>query len=122
MNKKRNAHEGQFQVQNNFTMKTLESQAMTLIGTASEKSPISRKTLARRIGTDDRTVRLVIEVLRHNGEFIVAHEKGGYYYAESEKKYRQWRDSIESRIKIMNDMLNDMLKEMNKRWRHDLDR
>ena len=75
MNKKRNAHEGQFQVQNNFTMKTLESQAMTLIGAASEKSPISRKTLARRIGTDDRTARLVIEVLRHNGECIVAHEK-----------------------------------------------
>lgn len=118
MNKKRNAHEGQFQVQNNFTMKTLESQAMTLIGTASEKSPISRKTLARRIGTDDRTVRLVIEVLRHNGECIVAHERGGYYYAESEKQYRQWRNSIESRIKRM----NDMLKEMDKRWQHDLDR
>lgn len=117
MNKKRNAREGQFQVQNNFTMKTIESQAMTLIGAASEKSPISRKTLARRIGTDDRTARLVIEVLRHNGECIVAHEKGGYYYAESEKQYRQWRNSIESRIKRM----NDMLKEMDKRWQHDLD-
>lgn len=90
---------------------------MTLIGPASEKSPISRKTLARRIGTDDRTARLVIEVLRHNGECIVAHEKGGYYYAESEKQYRQWRNSIESRIKRM----NDMLKEMDKRWQHDLD-
>ena len=90
---------------------------MTLIGAASEKSPISRKTLARRIGTDDRTARLVIEVLRHNGECIVAHEKGGYYYAESEKQYRQWRNSIESRIKRM----NDMLKEMDKRWQHDFD-
>jgi hypothetical protein len=108
MNKKRNAHEGQFQVQNNFTMKTLESQAMTLIKSASEQNPVTRKKLARHLDVDDRTARLVVEVLRHNGERIIAHEKGGYFYAENEKQYCRWWDSIIFRICNMNYMLQKM--------------
>lgn len=81
---------------------------MTLIKAASEKNPVRRSTLARHLGVDDRTARLVVEVLRHNGERIVAHKKGGYYYAENEKQYREWRESITARIRNMSRMLRKM--------------
>ena len=109
MNKKRNAHEGQFQNnQENYNRQSLESQAITLIKSANEQNPVTRKKLARHLDVDDRTARLVIEVLRHNGERIIAHEKGGYFYAENEKQYRRWRDSITARIRNMNHMLQKM--------------
>ena len=109
MNKKGNAHDGQFHNnQEKYNRHALESQAMTLIKSASEKNPVTRKTLAIHLGVDDRTARLVIEVLRHNGERIIAHEKGGYFYAENEKQYRRWRNSITARIQNMNHMLRKM--------------
>lgn len=92
----------------NYKRESLESQAITLIKAASEGNPIRRKTLAKRLGVDDRTARLVVEVLRHNGERIVAHEKGGYFYAENEKQYRKWRNSITARIQNMSRMLKSM--------------
>lgn len=109
MNKKRNAHDGQFQNnQENYNRQSLESQAMTLIKSANEQNPVTRKKLARHLDVDDRTARLVVEVLRHNGERIIAHENGGYFYAENEKQYRRWRDSITARIRNMNHMLQKM--------------
>lgn len=91
-----------------YNKESLESQAITLIKSASEGNPIRRKTLAKRLGVDDRTARLVVEVLRHNGERIVAHEKGGYFYAENEKQYRKWRSGITARIQNMSRMLKSM--------------
>lgn len=85
MNKKRNAHEGQFQNnQENYNRQSLESQAMTLIKSASEQNPVTRKKLARHLDVDD------------------------YFYAENEKQYRRWRDSITARIRNMNHMLQKM--------------
>ena len=44
MNKKRNAHEGQFQNnQENYNRQSLESQAITLIKSANEQNPVTRK-------------------------------------------------------------------------------
>lgn len=35
-------------------------------------------------------------------------KKGGYYYAENEKQYREWRESITARIRNMSRMLRKM--------------
>lgn len=94
--------------QENCITESLESKAMEIIKAGSEKRPVRRKYLSMKLGVSDRTARIVVEVLRHNGERIVAHEKGGYYYAETESQYRQWRQGITARIKSMSAMLKSM--------------
>lgn len=96
------------QVQEEYTSYRLESQIKERIKSATSVRPVRRKELVRLTKTDDRTVRLAIAVLRNNGERIVAAEKGGYYYAETEGQYRQWRKSIEARIINLNKMLKAM--------------
>jgi len=93
---------------NDYTPYSLECQIQSLIMNATSDKPIRRKDLIRTTQTDDRTVRLAIEVLRHNGERIIAHEKGGYYYAETEAQYRKWRSRITARIENMSNMLKAM--------------
>lgn len=75
---------------------------------AKSDNPVRRKELTRLTQADDRTVRLALETLRHNGEVIIAAEKGGYYYAETEAQYRKFRQSINARIRSQSEMLRAM--------------
>lgn len=108
MKSKEKAPEGVTNNTSDYTPYSLECQIQGLIMNATSDKPIRRKDLVRATQTDDRTVRLAIEILRHNGERIIAHEKGGYYYAETEAQYRAWRSSITTRIVNMSSMLKAM--------------
>lgn len=107
----KNAPEGAAQecaVKNLPNFSTTELKVQELIKQASSERPIRRAELARKVGVQDRIIRLAIEKLRHEGERILSGEKGGYYYAENEGQYRGWRNSILSRLTSMNKMIKAM--------------
>ena len=108
MSEIKNAPEGAAQdcaVKNLPNFSTTELKVQELIKQASSERPIRRAELARKVGVQDRIVRLAIEKLRHEGERILSGEKGGYYYAENEHQYRMWRSSITSRLLSMSSMI-----------------
>lgn len=103
------------QVQEEYTPYSLESQIKERIMRASPDNPVRRKELAELTQADDRTMRFALATLRNNGEVIIAAEKGGYYYAETEAQYHKFRQSITARIRSESEMLRAMEEGWKKR-------
>lgn len=65
---------------------------------ASKENPFDRHKESKRLGTDERTIRLIIQTLRMEGVRICADSSGkGYWIAESEADYKRFRAEYISR-------------------------
>jgi len=69
---------------------------------------LSREELCRKLGCDDRTLRIAVRELRCEGYLIVADPGGGYRFAHKGGEVYGYTSSLKSRIQALREVTEAM--------------